>query len=251
MNEPSRTHELLSDEETKRLIAAAQAGDEAARGRLVESNLRLVHSLVARYSHRHQEVEDLYQLGCIGLLKAIDRFDLSLDVRFSTYAVPLILGEIRRYLRDNSPVKVSRSLKELAIKAKRERETLSRKWGREVTIEELASALEVDAETLIMAQEATAHPTSLHEEIYQDDGNPIHVIDHLADETQPDAAWVDNIALQEVIKELQPREQEIIRLRYFQGKTQSEVAVRLQVSQVQISRLEKRILFKLRSKLSM
>lgn len=249
MHEQNKAYELLTDEETKLLLAEAQAGNDWARDRLVNCNLRLVRSLVGRYAHRQHEMEDLYQLGCIGLIKAVDRFDLGQDVKFSTYAVPLILGEIRRYLRDNGPIKVSRSLKELAIKAKREREVLRRKLGREATIEELASALEVKAETLVMAQEATSQPTSIHEEIYQDDGNPIYVLDHLSDDEQPDVSWADSIALQEVLAELSPREQQIIRMRYFQGKTQTEIAARLHVSQVQISRLEKRILLKLRAKL--
>lgn len=249
MHEQNRAYELLTDEETKSLLAEAQAGNDLARDRLVKCNLRLVRSLVGRFAHWQHEMEDLYQLGCIGLIKAIDRFDLGQDVMFSTYAVPLILGEIRRYLRDNGPIKVSRSLKELAIKANREREVLRRTLGREATIEELASALEVKPETLVMAQEATSQPTSIHEEIYQDDGNPIYILDHLSDDEQPDTSWADSIALQEVLAELSPREQQIIRMRYFQGKTQTEIAARLHVSQVQISRLEKRILLKLRSKL--
>jgi RNA polymerase sporulation-specific sigma factor len=249
MHEQSKTFELLTDEETKRLLAEAQAGSDAARERLVNCNLRLVRSLIGRFAHRQHEMEDLYQLGCIGLIKAIDRFDLKQEVKFSTYAVPLILGEIRRYLRDNGPIKVSRSLKELAIKAKREREVLRRRLGREATVEELASALEVETETLVMAQQATSQPTSIHEEIYQDDGNPIYVLDHLSEDDQPDNSWVDSIALQEVLTDLTPREQLIIRMRYFQGKTQTEIAARLHVSQVQISRLEKRILLKLRARL--
>ncbi|MGI6343895.1 MAG: SigF/SigG family RNA polymerase sporulation sigma factor [Bacillota bacterium] len=249
MHEPNRSYELLTDKEAKLLLAQAQAGDEAARERLVNCNLRLVKSLVGRFAHRQHEMEDLYQLGCIGLIKAIDRFDLNQDVKFSTYAVPLILGEIRRYLRDNGPIKVSRSLKELAIRAKRERENLRKTMGREVTVDELAAHLQVKPETLVMAQEATSYPTSLQEEIYQDDGNPIYVLDHLSKDPVPDESWVDNIALQEVLAELSPREQQIIRMRYFQGKTQTEIAKQLHVSQVQISRLEKRILGKLRDKL--
>ncbi len=250
MHEQKKVDRLLTDEETKLLLARSQAGDEQARERLAQSNLRLVRALVGRFAHRQHEIEDLYQLGCIGLLKAIDRFDLSMDVKFSTYAVPLILGEIRRYLRDNGPVKVARSLKELAVKARREQEVLRRTLGREATIEELASALEVNTETLVMAQTATSHPTSIHEQIYQDDGNPIYVLDHLSADPEPDASWVDSIALQEVLATLSPREQQIIRMRYFQGKTQTEIAARLHVSQVQISRLEKQILLKLRSRLS-
>ncbi|MGI6357299.1 MAG: SigF/SigG family RNA polymerase sporulation sigma factor [Bacillota bacterium] len=250
MHEQKKVDRLLTDEETKLLLARSQAGDEQARERLVQSNLRLVRALVGRFAHRQHEIEDLYQLGCIGLLKAIDRFDLSLDVKFSTYAVPLILGEIRRYLRDNGPVKVTRSLKELAVKARREQEVLRRTLGREATIEELASALEVNTETLVMAQTATSHPTSIHEQIYQDDGNPIYVLDHLSADQEPDSSWVDSIALQEVLATLTPREQQIIRMRYFQGKTQTEIAARLHVSQVQISRLEKQILIKLRSRLN-
>lgn len=249
MHEQSKAYELLTDEETKRLLARAQAGDAQARERLVNCNLRLVRALIGRFAHRQHEMEDLYQLGCIGLIKAIDRFDLAHEVKFSTYAVPLILGEIRRYLRDTGPIKVTRSLKELAVKARREQEVLRRSLGREATIEELASALEVEPSAIVMAQTATSHPTSIHEEIYQDDGNPIYVLDHLSADDQPDTSWVDSIALQEVLADLSPREQQIIRMRYFQGKTQSEIASRLHVSQVQISRLEKQILQKLRSRL--
>ncbi|NLW17634.1 MAG: RNA polymerase sporulation sigma factor, SigF/SigG family [Firmicutes bacterium] len=249
MQGPEKKLPLLSDEETKRLIARAQAGDTGARDYLVNCNLRLVRSLVGRFAHRQVEMEDLFQLGCLGLIRAIDRFDLSQNVRFSTYAVPLILGEIRRYLRDNGPIKVSRSLKELAARARREQESLSTSLGREVTIEELASALDVEAETLVLALEATSTPASLQSQIYQDDGNPIYLIDHLTDEPQPDEAWTDNIALQTLIGQLAPREQTIIQMRYFQGKTQTEVAKCLNVSQVQISRLEKKILQKLRASL--
>ncbi len=249
MQEPERKLPLLTDEETKLLIARAQAGDTWARDYLVNCNLRLVRSMIGRFAHRQVEMEDLFQLGCLGLIRAIDRFDLNQDVRFSTYAVPLILGEIRRYLRDNGPVKVSRSLKELAARARREQENLSSSLGREVTIEELASALDVTAETLVLALEATSTPASLQSEIYQDDGNPIYLLDHLSDEQQPDEAWTNNITLQTLISELAPREQQIIKMRYFQGKTQTEVAQHLNVSQVQISRLEKRILQKLRTAL--
>ncbi len=249
MQEAQNKLPLLSDEETKALIARAQAGDSWARDRLVNCNLRLVRSLIGRFKHRQVEMEDLYQLGCIGLIRAIDRFDLNQNVRFSTYAVPLILGEIRRYLRDNGPIKVSRSLKELVAKANQERESLSRTLGREVTIEELAAQLRVEPEMLLMAQEATSTPASLQSEIYQDDGNPIYLMDHLTDENEPETAWTDNIALKSVIAELTPREQQIIKMRYFQGKTQSEIAERLHVSQVQISRLEKRILQKLKATL--
>ncbi len=250
MQGPEKRLPLLTDEETKQLIARAQGGDTWARDYLVNSNLRLVRSMIGRFAHRQVEMEDLFQLGCLGLIRAIDRFDLSQDVRFSTYAVPLILGEIRRYLRDNGPIKVSRSLKELAARARREQESLSTTLGREVTIDELASAMDVKAETLVLALEATSTPTSLQSEIYQDDGNPIYLLDHLTDEQQPDEAWTNNITLQTLIAELAPREQQIIKMRYFQGKTQTEVAQCLNVSQVQISRLEKRILQKLRAALS-
>lgn len=241
---------LLTDAETKEMLAKAQAGDAQARDHLVACNLRLVRSLLSRFAYRQNEMEDLYQIGCIGLIRAIDRFDLTRDVKFSTYAVPLILGEIRRYLRDDGPIKVSRSLKELAAKAKQEREILRDKLGREATMEELAASLEVQPEMLLMAQTATSHPTSLQEEIYQDDGNPIYVLDHLTAEAEPQNAWIDSVALQEVIAELAPREQLIVQMRYFQGKTQAEIAERLHVSQVQVSRLEKQILLKLRSRLA-
>lgn len=250
MQEPEKRLPLLTDEETKQLIARAQAGDAWARDRLVNCNLRLVRSMIGRFAHRQVEMEDLFQLGCLGLIRAIDRFDLNQDVRFSTYAVPLILGEIRRFLRDNGPIKVSRSLKELAARARREREHLSSSLGREVTIEELATAMDVKTETLLLAMEATSAPTSLQTEIYQDDGNPIYLLDHITDEPEPDEAWTDNITLKTLIAELPARDQQIIKMRYFQGKTQTEIAQCLNVSQVQISRLEKRILQRLRAALS-
>lgn len=250
MQGPEKKLPLLTDAETKKLLAQAQAGDSWARDRLVNCNLRLVRSMIGRFANRRADMDDLYQLGCLGLIRAIDRFDLNQNVRFSTYAVPLILGEIRRFLRDDGPIKVSRSLKELAYRSKREGEIMSRTLGREVSIDELADAMQVDKETLVMALQATSTPSSLQAEIYQDDGNPIYLLDNLTDEKEPETEWTDNITLHEVIAELTPREQKIVQMRYFQGRTQTEIAKCLNVSQVQISRLEKRILQKLRTNLS-
>lgn len=241
LNEP-----LLSDEETKRLIKLAQQGDEQARERLARANLRLVLSVVNRFSNRGYDMEDLFQLGTIGLMKAIDKFDLSYDVKFSTYAVPLIVGEIRRFLRDNSPLKVSRSLKQTAYQAKRKREELRKKLGREATLSELAASLALSPADLLLALEAVRQPTSIYEEVYQDDGNPIYVVDQISDDSQDEKRWVDKIGLQEALSQLTARERQIIVLRYFQEKTQTEVAKILGVSQVQVSRLEKRTLQKIR-----
>ena len=250
MSEAGRNMPLLTDEETKHLLRLAQAGDMAARDRLVQCNLRLVRSLVGRFAGRPAEMEDLFQLGCLGLVRAIDRFDLKQEVRFSTYAVPLILGEIRRFLRDHGPMRVSRSLKELAIRAKYSREQLISTLGREVSLDELAAAMDVKPNMLLLALDAAHGPTSLQTEIYQEDGNPIYLLDHLSDESEPAEGWVTKMSLHAAIAALPDREQLIIKMRYLEGRTQTEIAAMLHVSQVQISRLEKRILQKMRGSLS-
>ncbi|MCM3633121.1 MULTISPECIES: RNA polymerase sporulation sigma factor SigF [Paenibacillus] len=231
---------FLDDVEVKRLIALSQAGDMSARDRLVNSNIRLVWSVVQRFMNRGYEPEDLFQIGCIGLLKSVDKFDLSYDVKFSTYAVPMIIGEIQRFLRDDGTIKVSRSLKETANKVRKMKDELSKTMGRLPTISEVAERLGITPEDVIFAQEANKPPTSIHETVFENDGDPITLMDQIADESQEN--WFDKMALAEAIEGLSERERTIVYLRYYRDKTQSEVASRLGISQVQVSRLEKKIL---------
>ncbi|WLR49648.1 RNA polymerase sporulation sigma factor SigF [Bacillus tianshenii] len=229
----------LQDDVVKALIKRSQSGDQAARDLIVERNMRLVWSVVQRFLNRGYEADDLFQIGCIGLLKSVDKFDLSYDVKFSTYAVPMIIGEIQRFIRDDGTVKVSRSLKETGNKIRRKKDELSKILGRAPTITEIAEALEISIEDVVMAQEASRAPSSIHETVYENDGDPITLLDQIADE---DSKWFDKIALEEAIRSLDERERLIVYMRYYKDKTQSEVAERLGISQVQVSRLEKKIL---------
>ncbi|UFT97682.1 RNA polymerase sporulation sigma factor SigF [Radiobacillus kanasensis] len=235
----SKKEEQLTDEQVKKYIYDSQQGDQMARDILVERNVRLVWSVVQRFINRGYDPDDLFQIGCIGLLKSIDKFDLSYDVRFSTYAVPMIIGEIQRFIRDDGSVKVSRSLKEIGNKIRKKKDELTKKMGRSPTINELAVELELSPEEVVHAQEAGKLPHSIHETVYENDGDPITLLDQIADQ---DTKWFDKIALQEAIRNLEERERLIVYLRYYKDKTQSEVAERLGISQVQVSRLEKRIL---------
>ncbi len=233
-------HPYLSDEEVKRLIRNSQSGDGEARERLVNCNIRLVWSVVQRFLNRGYEADDLFQIGCIGLLKAVDKFDLSYDVKFSTYAVPMIIGEIQRFLRDDGTLKVSRSLKEMANKVRRAKDDLSKKNGRIPTVVEIADELGVTPEEVVFAQEANRAPSSIHETVFENDGDPITLMDQISDNDE--GKWFEKIALKEAINKLTERERLIVFLRYFRDQTQSEVADRLGISQVQVSRLEKKIL---------
>ncbi|HWI52508.1 MAG TPA: RNA polymerase sporulation sigma factor SigF [Symbiobacteriaceae bacterium] len=231
------------DQVVRALIGRAQNGDKTARDELVEANLRLVRSLVSRFANTSADPEDLYQLGCIGLLKAVDRFDLSYDVRFSTYAVPLILGEIRRHLRDDGPLRVSRGLKQLAQQARRTQEKLAGDLGREPTVAEIAGALGVAPEEVVEALDGARAPTSIHQTVHEGEGDPIYLLDQLsADGDAREGQWLDHVALREGLSKLEPREQMIIMLRFFRDKTQTEVAEIMGCSQVQVSRLERRAL---------
>ena len=234
------SREFLDDTEVKRLIALSQSGDNAARDRLVNCNIRLVWSVVQRFMNRGYEPEDLFQIGCIGLLKSVDKFDLSYDVKFSTYAVPMIIGEIQRFLRDDGTLKVSRSLKEMANKVRKKKDELSKLLGRLPTVKEVADELGVTPEDVVFAQEANKPPASIHETVFENDGDPITLMDQIADESQE--RWFDKLALGEAINSLTERERLIVYLRYYRDQTQSEVAARLGISQVQVSRLEKKIL---------
>jgi len=235
---------LLSDHQMTDLLQKAKAGDQEARDTLVNCNLKLIFNLVQRFTHRGYELEDLFQIGTIGLIKAIDKFDFSYNVKFSTYAVPMIIGEIRRFLRDDSPIKVSRSYKELVYKVNRTKESLTRELGREPTLTEISQSLEVALEDIVTALEAVQAPTSIHETLYQDDSDPIYVLDQLSADKQE--VWFENLALKEVIAKLPPREKEVILLRFFKDKTQNEVAGIIGLSQVQVSRIERTALKRIR-----
>ena len=228
------------------LFAAMQNGDYPARQELINGNLRLVLSVIQRFNNRGECVDDLFQVGCIGLIKAIDNFDLSHNVKFSTYAVPMIIGEIRRYLRDNNPIRVSRSLRDIAYKALQVRDELVYKNSREPTLTEIAQALDVRREEVVFALDAIQEPVSLFEPIYHDGGDPIYVMDQIGDGRQGDKIWLEEIALKEALQRLNEREKSILNLRFFAGKTQMEVADEIGISQAQVSRLEKAALKNLR-----
>ncbi|MFD2443439.1 RNA polymerase sporulation sigma factor SigG [Bacillus sp. CGMCC 1.16607] len=230
---------VLKNEEMRLLFKQMQAGDHSAREKLVNGNLRLVLSVIQRFNNRGEFVDDLFQVGCIGLMKSIDNFDLGQNVKFSTYAVPMIIGEIRRYLRDNNPIRVSRSLRDIAYKALQVREKLMSETSREPTAEEIAKVLEVPHEEIVFALDAIQDPVSLFEPIYNDGGDPIYVLDQLSDDRNKDTTWIEEIALQEGMRRLNDREKLILRKRFFQGKTQMEVADEIGISQAQVSRLEK------------
>jgi RNA polymerase sporulation-specific sigma factor len=223
-----------------------QSGDYSAREQLIQGNLRLVLSVIQRFSNRGEYVDDLFQVGCIGLIKAIDNFDLSQNVRFSTYAVPMIIGEIRRYLRDNNAVRVSRSLRDIAYKALQIRERLVSVQASEPTIAQIAEELQVPREEVVFALDAIQDPVSLFEPIYNDGGDPILVMDQISDDRSNDELWLEEIAIKEAMKKLNNREKHIVSLRFFQGKTQMEVADEIGISQAQVSRLEKAALKQLR-----
>ncbi|HHY06074.1 MAG TPA: RNA polymerase sporulation sigma factor SigF [Clostridia bacterium] len=234
---------LLKDEEMTELLQKVQTGDGEAREKLINCNLRLVFSLVQRFSNRGYESEDLFQIGTIGLIKAIDKFDLSYNVKFSTYAVPMIIGEIRRFLRDDSPIKISRSLKENAYRINKKRETLTKQLGREPTLQEIAAKLDIPLEEIIISLEAMQMPTSIYETLYQDDGDPIYVLDQLSSETE-DEMWFEKIAFKEILSKLPHKERDILIMRFIQDKTQTEIAKIIGLSQVQVSRLERQALKK-------
>ncbi|MDI3327457.1 MAG: RNA polymerase sporulation sigma factor SigG [Alicyclobacillaceae bacterium] len=230
---------VLTNAEMRKLFADLQAGDQTARERLIHGNLRLVLSVIQRFNNRGENVDDLFQVGCIGLMKAIDNFDLSQNVKFSTYAVPMIIGEIRRYLRDNNPIRVSRSLRDIAYKALQVRDQLTNERLREPTITEISRELNLPKEEVVFALDAIQDPVSLFEPIYHDGGDPIYVMDQIRDERNQDVHWVEEIALREALNKLGEREQKILSMRFFEGKTQMEVAEEIGISQAQVSRLEK------------
>lgn len=241
---------LLRDEEMRKLLGRAQAGDQQAREKLINCNLKLVFNLVKRFQNRGYDLEDLFQIGCIGLMKAIDKFDLDYNVKFSTYAVPMIVGEIRRFLRDDNPVKVSRSLKETAYKVQQSRERLTSKLGREPSVQEVAEELGMSKEEVVSALEASQLPASIYETLHQDDGDPIYLLDQLSDQTEGDTPWLDKISVKQLLKHLPERDRQILLWRFFEDKTQGDIAKKLGLSQVQVSRLERQALKRLRDLLS-
>ena len=237
---------LLNNEEMRALFVQAQAGDKPARDQLVQSNLRLVLSIVQRFGNRGENPDDLFQVGCIGLLKAIDNFDLSMNVRFSTYAVPMIIGEIRRYLRDNNAIRVSRSVRDVAYKALSARDELAAQKGVEPKMQEIAERLSLPASQVVFALDAIAEPVSLFAPIFNDGGDPIYVVDQVKDERESEQRWTEELCISNALACLNEREQKIINLRFFVGKTQMEVADEIGISQAQVSRLEKNALLHLR-----
>lgn len=233
---------LLKAEEKEKLFRQIEAGDTKARETYIEGNLRLVLSVIKRFSSSSENVDDLFQIGCVGLIKAIDNFDSSLNVKFSTYAVPMIIGEIRRFLRDNSQLRVSRSLKDTAYKAIYAREALTRRNLKEPSIEEISTEIGVSKEDIAYALDAVQSPMSLYEPIFTDGGDTLYVMDQISDKKNGEEMWVEHISLTEAMKKLTKREHEIISLRFFEGKTQMEVAEKIGISQAQVSRLEKNAL---------
>ncbi|WP_054635258.1 RNA polymerase sporulation sigma factor SigG [Bacillus sp. FJAT-44742] len=232
---------VLKNKEMRKLFAEMQSGDENARETLVNGNLRLVLSVIQRFNNRGEYVDDLFQVGCIGLMKSIDNFDLGQNVKFSTYAVPMIIGEIRRYLRDNNPIRVSRSLRDIAYKALQVKDQLmaDKTREREPTVQEISKVLDVPKEEVVFALDAIQDPVSLFEPIYNDGGDPIYVMDQISDDKEKDSQWLEHLALKEAMIKLNEREKMILNMRFFEGKTQMEVADEIGISQAQVSRLEK------------
>ena len=237
---------VLKNEETLALLRRAKAGDQDARQQLIEGNLRLVLSVIQRFSSRGENADDLFQVGCVGLIKAIDNFDINQPVRFSTYGVPMIIGEIRRYLRDNSAIRVSRSMRDTAYRVLQVRDRLLAENQREPSVEQIAKELDLPREEVVFAMDAIVDPVSLYEPVYSDSGDAVCVMDQVRDTKNTDEDWTDRIALKEALKRLDPRERRILSLRFYEGKTQMEVSAEVGISQAQVSRLEKSALKSIR-----
>ncbi len=233
---------LLTDEEKKELFVKIQKGDKSAREQFIKGNLRLVLSIIQRFSGSGENIDDLFQIGCIGLMKAIDHFDVTLNVKFSTYAVPMIIGEIRRYLRDNNSIRVSRSIRDTAYKAIYTKELMMKDSDKEPTVEEIAAKLEVTPEDIVFALDAIQSPVSLYEPVYAESGDTLYIMDQISDKKNKEDNWIEEISLKAAIDHLSDREHKIINMRYFEGKTQMEVAEEINISQAQVSRLEKKAL---------
>ena len=239
----------LSDSEKRELLKKAQNGDEKAREELIYGNLRLVLSIIQRFSGRKENADDLFQVGCIGLVKAVDNFNLALDVKFSTYAVPMIIGEIRRYLRDNNSIRISRSVRDLAYRALQAREELTREREYEPSIDEIAGKLGVERKSVMQAMEAIVEPISLYEPVYNESGDSIYVMDQISDTSASDEHWLEHVALRDAMKKLSDRERKIIEMRFYRNKTQMEIAESIGISQAQVSRLEKGALQRMRKEI--
>ena len=239
---------LLTDEEKEALFVRIADGDMDAREKFIKGNLRLVLSVIQRFSGNNLEsADDLFQVGCIGLIKAIDNFDRSLDVKFSTYAVPMIIGECRRYLRDNNAIRVSRSLRDIAYKAIYAKDILTKRMDREPTIEEISDEIDIPKEDIVNALDAIATPMSLYEPVYQEGQDVLYLMDQVSDKKNREDNWVENLSLRDAMDRLDDREYNIIKLRFFEGKTQTEVADEISISQAQVSRLEKNALKTMRN----
>lgn len=233
---------VLNDEEKRELLKRIKEGDRQARERFITGNLKLVLSVIQRFANRGENADDLFQVGCIGLIKSIDNFDLTQEVKFSTYAVPMIIGEIRRYLRDNNSIRVSRSMRDTAYKALTAKEQLMNRLNREPTVEEIAKEIGLSREEVVLALEAIVEPISLFEPVYNDDTDALYVMDQISDSNYNDTSWIEELALKQAIRHLTPREKRILSLRFYAGKTQMEVADEIGISQAQVSRLEKNAL---------
>lgn len=253
---------VLSEKEKQDLLQRMNRGDQTAREKMISGNLRLVLSVIQKFTRRCDNADDLFQVGCVGLIKAVDNFDVTQNVRFSTYAVPMIVGELRRYLRDNNMIRVSRSVRDLAYKALTERESLTSSLGREPSLEEITKAVnqkmmqQEDGEVVPISQrsvgealDAVIDPVSLYDPVYSDSGDSIYLMDQISDQSRGEENWIDNIALGEAVKHLGEREKNILNLRFFQGKTQMEVASEIGISQAQVSRLEKGALQRIRKEM--
>ncbi len=240
---------VLKSEETMELLKRARGGDMEAREQLIAGNLRLVLSVIQKFTNRGENVDDLFQVGCIGLIKAIDNFNTDLDVRFSTYGVPMIVGEIRRYLRDNSSLRVSRSMRDTAYKVLQAKEKYISEHQKEPTIEEIAKILEIKREEVVFALDAIVDPVSLYEPVYDHGGDTICVMDQVRDSKNTDESWLEQIALKEAMNRLSDRERKILNLRFFEGKTQMEVSAEVGISQAQVSRLEKNAISQIKKNL--
>lgn len=241
---------LLSNEEKERLFSLILKGDMDAREEYIKGNLRLVLSVIQRFAGSQENIDDLFQIGCIGLIKAIDNFDITQNVKFSTYAVPMILGEVRRYLRDNNSIRVSRSLRDTAYKALYAREQLTRLHSKEPSLMEISQEIGIPGEDITYALDAIQTPVSLYEPVYTDGGDPLYVMDQISDKKNLEENWVEDLSLSEAMKRLPNRERRIIDMRFFEGKTQTEVAKEIHISQAQVSRLEKSALKSMRSYLN-
>ena len=237
---------VLKSDETQALLLRAKAGDQQAREELIAGNLRLVLSVIQRFTNRGENADDLFQVGCIGLIKAIDNFNTDLNVKFSTYGVPMIVGEIRRYLRDNSTMRVSRAMRDTAYKVLQAKESYMAQHQKEPTVEEIAHMLDIPREEVVFALDAILEPVSLYEPVYSDSGDNICVMDQVKDTKNNDETWVERIALKEAVGHLTDRERKILSMRFFQGKTQMEVSAEIGISQAQVSRLEKNALRQIR-----